>query len=84
MIVDGVVCYGQPIGTVEFVAGELASKAEEVVAGITEVKHVLMEKDPHSCWAVLSQCNAVQFTHWLQLSYPSDVAGPARTVDRAL
>ena len=81
-IVKGVHCYGVPMGEVSFVEDALSAKAAEVEARINNAVDTLLPESRQAAWQMLRCSGAMQLDYWLQLSYPSQILGPAQAAER--
>ena len=56
---SGFVCYGIPVGTIEYVKQMLSEKVQEVKGEVNRVKEVLGEEDGQAMWSIL-KCSLAQ------------------------
>jgi hypothetical protein len=77
----GLVCYGIPVGTSEYVKHLLWEKVQDVKIEVDRVKDVLGEEDSQAIWSIL-KCSLAQKLDWhLSLCYPSDFSEAANELD---
>ena len=79
----GWVVYGCPMGSDAYVAYMMDRKVEEIAKGATRAKEVLKD-DPQALWAVLRLSLQQQFSYWISLVHPTQVAAAADRVDTIL
>lgn len=79
----GWVVYGCPVGTDTYVEHMLDKKVEEVARGASRAKEVL-EDEAQALWAVLRLSLQQQFSYWLSMVHPSQVAAAADRMDSIL
>ena len=66
----GIMCYGVPVGSPEFVTHKLKEKAEEIIRDANKTREVLAT-DPQSLWTALRLSVQQRFQYLMQLTPPS-------------
>ena len=79
----GVLCYGQPVGSPEYVTSQLWMRARKIVADAKKTVEVL-GGEKQAIWAALKWSISTRFDYWLQLSYPTDIQPVAAWLDGEL
>ena len=77
----GMICYGVPVGTDNYVEQKLEEKISEVVSEVETVCEVL-EEEHQALWTVLRSSISQKLDYWLTLVYPSQVFAAAQSMDR--
>ena len=77
----GMICYGVPVGTDNYVEQKLEEKISEVGSEVETVCEVL-EEEHQALWTVLRSSISQKLDYWLTLVYPSQVLAAAQSMDR--
>ena len=80
---EGFLCYGQPVGSPEYVTSQLWKRAKKIVADAKKTVEVL-GGEKQAIWAALKWSISTRFDYWLQLSYPTDIQPVAAWLDDEL
>ena len=79
-IVPGLIVYGVPVGTDDYVTIMLDRKVDEIEKNVNQVVEIL-HQDKQALWTVLRSSIQHQFGYWLMLVHPSLIQVAARRVD---
>ena len=79
----GFLCYGQPVGSSEYVTSHLWKRAQKIVKDAKKTVDVLAG-EKQAIWASLKWSISQRFDYWLKLSYPSDIRPVAAWLDGEL
>ena len=77
----GMICYGIPIGTDNYVQHKLNEKVSEIADEVETVCEVLQEEH-QSLWTVLRSSISQKLDYWLTLVYPSQMREAAERMDK--
>ena len=77
----GMICYGIPVGTDNYVQHKLEEKVSEIEKDVETVCEVLQEEH-QALWTVLRSSISQKLDYWLTLVYPSQMRAAAVRMDR--